>query len=151
MFVQALLAFLVMPGVVAIAVPLGVGVHSLGSGGTFEPNPGLLPLIAGLLLLLRCTYDFYVSGKGTLAPWSPPKHLVTGSLYRYSRNPMYVAVLLMLFGWSVCFRSPVLATYTALIAAGFHLRIVFGEEPWLARTHGKQWDEYRARVPRWLI
>ena len=140
-----------MPGLVAIAIPLAIGLHGLKSGGIFSANPGLLPLITGFFILARCTYDFYKSGKGTLAPWSPPQKLVTDNLYRYSRNPMYVAVLLMLFGWTACFWSPVLATYTALIAGGFHLRIVFGEEPWLARTHGKQWDEYRARVPRWLI
>ena len=57
----------------------------------------------------------------------------------------------MLVGWSVCFWSPLLATYTASMFVGFHLRIVYGEEPWLARTHGKPWEEYRARVPRWLI
>jgi len=150
MFARAVIAFLLMPGLVAIAVPLLAGLRQLGSGGGFSAT-GLLPLGMGLVLLLWCVYEFYVSGKGTLAPWSPPRHLVTSGLYRYSRNPMYVAVVLMLFGWSVCFRSPALATYTAFMFAVFHLRIVFGEEPWLARTHGKSWEEYRARVPRWLI
>jgi protein-S-isoprenylcysteine O-methyltransferase Ste14 len=66
---------------------------------------------------------------------------------------MYVAatVTLMLAGWSVAFGSPVLATYTASVLVGFHLRILFGEESWLGRTHGAQWEEYRARVPRWSI
>lgn len=150
MFARAVIAFLVMPGVVAMAVPLWVGMRKLGRDGLFHPV-GVLPLATGFVLLLWCVYEFYVSGKGTLAPWSPPRHLVTGGLYRYTRNPMYVAVLLMLFGWSVCFWSPALATYTASMFAGFHLRIVYGEEPWLERTHGKQWEEYRARVPRWLI
>ena len=139
-----------MPGIVALAVPLWIGVHELQQGGAFNPV-GLLPLITGFTMLVRCVYEFYQSGKGTLAPWAPPRYLVTGGLYRYSRNPMYVAVLLMLFGWSVCFWSELLATYTISMFAGFHLRIVFGEEPWLERTHGASWTEYRARTPRWLI
>lgn len=150
MWMRAMLAFIAMPGVVALAVPLWIGMHKMARDGLFH-SVGLLPLVAGFVLLLWCVYEFYANGKGTLAPWSPPKHLVTGGLYRYTRNPMYVAVLLMLFGWSVCFWSVVLATYTASMSAGFHLRIVLGEEPWLERTHGKQWEEYRARVPRWLI
>jgi protein-S-isoprenylcysteine O-methyltransferase Ste14 len=64
---------------------------------------------------------------------------------------MYIAVTLMLGGWAVCFWSPALATYAVLVLLGFHLRVVFGEEPWLARMHGKQWQEYRSRVPRWLL
>ncbi len=139
-----------MPGIVALALPLWIGVSGMPEDRPFNAA-GLLPLTTGFVMLVTCVYDFYESGKGTLAPWSPPRHLVTGGLYRYSRNPMYVAVLLMLLGWSACFWSPVLATYTASMCAGFHLRIVFGEEPWLARTHGAQWEEYRSRVPRWLI
>ncbi len=150
MWMRALLAFIAMPGVVALAVPLWLGMRKMGRDGLFHPV-GLLPLVAGFALLLWCVYEFYTNGKGTLAPWSPPKHLVTSGLYRFTRNPMYVAVLLMLCGWSVCFWSPVLATYTASMFAGFHLRIVYGEEPWLERTHGKQWEEYQSRVPRWLI
>jgi protein-S-isoprenylcysteine O-methyltransferase Ste14 len=72
-------------------------------------------------------------------------------LYRYSRNPMYLAVTMMLAGWAVCFWSPVLAIYTGSVMLGFHLRVVFGEEPWLARTHGAAWEEYKSKVPRWLL
>jgi protein-S-isoprenylcysteine O-methyltransferase Ste14 len=150
MFARAVIAFLVMPGIVALGIPLWIGLDKMAADGQFNAV-GLLPLGAGFTMLIWCVYDFYESGKGALAPWSPPKHLVTRGLYRYSRNPMYVAVTLILAGWSVVFGSPVLATYTASVLVGFHLRILFGEEPWLARTHGAQWEEYRARVPRWLI
>lgn len=110
---------------------------------------GALPLALGFALLLWCVRDFYVSGKGTLAPWSPPRHLVTTGLYGYTRNPMYVAVTLMLAGWALLFWSRWLAAYAAIVAIAFQLRVVFGEEPWLERTHGEQWREYAARVPRW--
>jgi len=91
-----------------------------------------------------------VRGKGTLAPWSPPENLVVAGLYRYTRNPMYVAVTLILVGWAVSFGLRGLYLYAAAVAAAFHLRVVLGEEPWLARTHGAQWEEYARRVPRWL-
>lgn len=149
-FLRALFAFLALPGVVAILVPAWMAAGSLRDGGPFHPV-GLVPLIVGFVLLLWCVRDFFVSGKGTLAPWSPPKKLVTIGLYRFSRNPMYVAVSLMLIGWSLAFGSRSLAIYAVFVIAAFHLRVVFGEEPWLARTHGAQWDEYKARVPRWLL
>ena len=102
------------------------------------------------MLLLWCVRDFYVAGKGTLAPWSPPLELVTVGLYRMSRNPMYIAVILVLCGWALGFRSRPLALYALAVTIGFHLRVVFGEEPWLARRYGGRWAEYKARVPRWL-
>ena len=150
MLLRALFAFLALPGMVAIAVPAWFAVSMLRAGGSFHPI-GLLPLAAGFALLLWCVRDFYVTGKGTLAPWSPPKNLVTTGLYRHSRNPMYVAVATMLIGWALCFMSRSLAIYAGIVILAFHIRVVFGEEPWLARTHGAQWEEYRARVPRWLM
>ena len=150
MFLRALLAFLVLPGMVAVLIPAFIGMRELNTGGQFAPV-GLLPLAAGFALLLWCVRDFYVAGKGTLAPWSPPRNLVVVGLYRYSRNPMYVAVTMMLAGWALCFWSATLAVYAAGVLLAFHLRVVFGEEPWLARTHGTAWDDYKAKVPRWLI
>lgn len=146
MFLRALLAFVALPGVVAFLVPLWIAFGS-------QPAPGIAAFIAlgaGLATLLWCVGAFYVSGKGTLAPWAPPRQLVTIGLYRFSRNPMYVGVLLMLAGWALLYQSSVLAWYAAAIAAAFHLRVVLGEEPWLARTHGEAWSAYKSRVPRWL-
>src|SRR6187455_1266500 len=149
MFWRALLAFLVLPGTVAFLVPLVV-IRPGVNAGSFRAS-GLIPVGIGSVLLLLCVRDFYVSGKGTLAPWAPPPNLVVVGLYRFSRNPMYVAVTLMLAGWAVCFWSATLAIYTCFVIVAFHLRVLFGEEPWLARTHGEAWDKYRASVPRWLL
>lgn len=150
MLARALLAFLALPGVVAIAVPAWMAAGALRDGGRVYPV-GVLPLLTGFVLLVWCVRDFYVAGKGTLAPWSPPRHLVTIGLYRHSRNPMYVAVAMMLAGWALAFASWTMAIYAGFVIGAFHLRVVYGEEPWLARTHGAAWDEYRARVPRWLV
>lgn len=150
MLLRAMLAFLALPGVIAIAVPAWLAAVERSAGSPFHAV-GLVPLSTGFALLLWCVRDFYVAGQGTLAPWSPPRHLVTVGLYRFSRNPMYVAVAIMLVGWIVFAWSRALAIYTAFVIVAFHLRVVFGEEPWLARTHGAAWEEYRSRVPRWLM
>lgn len=150
MWWRALFAFLALPGTVAIAIPAWLASSELNRGGSLHAI-GLLPLAAGFVLLLWCVRDFYVAGQGTLAPWSPPRHLVTIGAYRFSRNPMYVAVAAMLAGWSLAFLSRTLATYTCFVIVAFHLRVLFGEEPWLARTHGDTWEKYKARVPRWLL
>ena len=147
LFARALTAFLVLPGVVAFLVPLLL----LARGPAGVSNRwGLGPLGAGVVLLLACVREFYVAGRGTLAPWAPPTALVVTGLYQWSRNPMYVAVLLVLAGWALTFRSWPLAVYAAVVLVGFHLRIVLHEEPWLDRTFGDSWIQYRARVPRWL-
>ena len=147
MFLRAVLAFLTLPGIVAFAIPLLF--LKPADSPPFVASAALL-LGFGVFLLLWCVRQFYVEGKGTLAPWSPPRHLVVSGLYRVSRNPMYIAVVLILIGWAVGFRSRALAIYAVVVTLAFHLRVVFGEEPWLARKYGDEWVRYRARVPRWL-
>jgi protein-S-isoprenylcysteine O-methyltransferase Ste14 len=148
MFWRALIAFLALPGIVAYVVP-AAWLSQAGAWHVRHPW-ALLALTAGTLGLLWCVRDFYVQGKGTLAPWSPPERLVVVGLYRYSRNPMYVCVLLTLVGWAATFASRGLLLYAALVGVAFHLRVVLGEEPWLARRHGESWQAYAARVPRWV-
>ena len=63
---------------------------------------------------------------------------------------MYIAVVLVLWGWALGFRSGVIAVYALLVMLAFHLRVILGEEPWLARTHGEEWVRYKAQVPRWF-
>lgn len=145
LFWRALLAFLTLPAVVA-----GLGPWLLRPR-VAAFNATALPIVMlGASLLLWCVRDFYVAGRGTLAPWSPPKHLVTVGLYRVSRNPMYVAVVTILIGWALAYGSRGLAVYAAGVALAFHLRVLTYEEPWLARTFGAGWTAYRARVPRWF-
>lgn len=147
LFARAVVAFLVLPGVVAFLVPL-----LFWGPGTFAFSNwwGFVPLSVGIVLLLACVREFYVAGRGTLAPWAPPSALVVTGLYKWSRNPMYIAVLLILSSWAIGFRSWQLALYAVAVLVAFHLRIVLHEEPWLARTFGNSWIQYRKRVSRWL-
>jgi protein-S-isoprenylcysteine O-methyltransferase Ste14 len=145
---RALFAFLALPGVVAFALPLSWVLRD-GPAQIVQPW-GAVPLTLGLIGLVWCVRDFYVSGRGTLAPWSPPRLLVVVGLYRYSRNPMYISVMLIVLGWAACFGSRQLLIYALILGFAFHVRVVWGEEPWLARLHGSQWEEYKAAVPRWF-
>jgi protein-S-isoprenylcysteine O-methyltransferase Ste14 len=147
LFVRALVAFLLLPGVVAFLAP--VLLAPAIEPRTFDLT-GLVPFIAGIVIVLWCVRDFYVAGKGTLAPWDPPRNLVRTGLYRYSRNPMYVGVFLILIGWTAGLRTRSVLIYTMVVALLFHLRVVLFEEPWLARTFPHEWPEFKSRVPRWL-
>jgi protein-S-isoprenylcysteine O-methyltransferase Ste14 len=133
---------------VGLLIPLWV-VQPQARFRLFRPAAWML-VISGVLLLLWCVREFYVAGKGTLAPWSPPRHLVTTGPYRFSRNPMYVAVPLILWGWAAGFQSPALAVYAAAVMIGFYLRVILSEEPWAARTFPSEWIRYRGMVRRWL-
>ncbi|MGH8551463.1 MAG: methyltransferase family protein [Methylococcales bacterium] len=148
MATHALIAFLAMPGMVAFAIPVAWLWHTVN----FEPaHPfGLILLAFGLVALLSCIRHFFVSGRGTLAPWAPPENLVTVGLYRYSRNPMYLSVAAVLLGWVLSFGSIVLLAYAIVTLVAFHLQVVLHEEPGLARTYGREWEQYASRVPRWL-
>ncbi len=145
LFVRAAAAVLLLPGIVGFLVP-----WLLRPPGAIVDPLGLIPLLLGVLLLGWCVRESYVAGKGTLAPWAPPKYLVVTGLYRFSRNPMYIAVALVVWGWAIAFRSRAIAVYALAVLIAFHLRVVLAEEPWLARTHGEAWTEYRTHVRRWL-
>jgi len=147
LFLKAVIAFLVLPGTVAFAVPWWLLRPRVPTDFT---TLGGLVLAIGVGILLWCVRDFYVAGRGTLAPWAPPESLVVCGLYRWSRNPMYIGVLFVLWGWALGFRSGVLAVCALLVMLSFHLRVVFGEEPWLARRHGGQWEHHKGAVPRWF-
>lgn len=111
---------------------------------------GVVPFAIGVVMLLWCVRDFYVSGRGTLAPWDPPKRLVIVGLYRFTRNPMYAGILLLLTGWSLFAASSLLAGYAVMLAIAFHLRVLLYEEPRLKMQFSEEWAAYAATVPRWL-
>lgn len=111
---------------------------------------GLPPVVAGALLYLRCAWGFTAEGRGTPAPFDPPKEVVVRGPYDYVRNPMYVAALLVLCGEAVLFGSALIVAYAAAVFTFFHLWVVAYEEPTLRRKFGESYVEYLRRVPRWL-
>jgi protein-S-isoprenylcysteine O-methyltransferase Ste14 len=148
MFLRALGAFLVLPGLAAIIFPPLLAVFDPWSKEIFLP--GSFIMLIGASLLMSCVRDFYVAGKGTLAPWDPPKNLVVVGLYRYLRNPMYVGVLTLVAGWTLLFESPLLLLYEIILAVGFHIWVLKYEEPKLESLFGNDWLRYSAAVRRWI-
>jgi protein-S-isoprenylcysteine O-methyltransferase Ste14 len=142
------------PGMVAGLVPYFI----LGNPGTasFKNNFSSFQYIAififaaGVMILLYCISMFAVKGKGTLSPADPTKKLVVSGLYKYSRNPMYIGVMLILIGESLFFSSISLWIYTALVFTAFNLFIVLHEEPRLEEDFGTEYQQYLKAVRRWL-
>jgi protein-S-isoprenylcysteine O-methyltransferase Ste14 len=92
---------------------------------------------------------FVVEGLGTPAPVAPTEHLVVGGLYRYVRNPMYVAVASTIVGQALLLGQLVLLPYAALFLAVTATFVRLHEEPALRRRYGAQYDAYRRAVPGW--
>jgi|SRR5215471_11734636 len=148
MLLRAITAFVAMPGIVGFGLPIWIGIS------THRPLR-YVPLAAtvlalGTLLLLACVREFYVAGLGTLAPWSPPRYLVTSGPYRWSRNPMYIGVVTILVGWWLLWTSRTLLSYALVVACVFYVRVLMVEEPWAARRFGAEWEAYRLKVRRWI-
>src|SRR5262249_28757107 len=105
----------------------------------------------GIALYFWCAGEFTFRGGGTHAPIDPPRAMVIKGTYRWTRNPMYVAVLSTILGEAVFFRSAPLATYALLLFGTFHLFVLAYEEPTLQRQFGSAYAQYQHTVPRWLL
>jgi protein-S-isoprenylcysteine O-methyltransferase Ste14 len=111
---------------------------------------GILLIVAGLPGLVDSFARFALQGLGTPAPIAPPQHLVVTGLYRYVRNPMYVAVVAVILGQAILFGDWRLMTYGGLMWLAFHAFVLTYEEPVLAQKFGAQYEDFRANVPRWI-
>jgi protein-S-isoprenylcysteine O-methyltransferase Ste14 len=109
---------------------------------------GTLLMLAGLFLLTATIKQFAAQGKGTLAPWDPPKELVIDGPYRYSRNPMISGVSITLFGEVIVFGSIPLLLWFLYFTITNYIYIAKKEEPLLEEKFGKDYLEYKRNVPR---
>jgi protein-S-isoprenylcysteine O-methyltransferase Ste14 len=111
---------------------------------------GVLLILVGVPVLLDSFARFAIQGLGTPAPVFPTRHLVVQGLYRYVRNPMYIAVVTVVLGQAVFFGSLRLLEYCAILWLGFHLFVLAYEEPTLRATFGDEYEAFCAHVPRWI-
>lgn len=100
--------------------------------------------------LLDCFARFALQGRGTPAPVFPTPRLVVSGLYRFVRNPIYLALVALIAGQALLFASPGLLAYAGLVWLACHLFTLGYEEPTLKKTFGTQYESYRANVHRWL-
>jgi protein-S-isoprenylcysteine O-methyltransferase Ste14 len=110
---------------------------------------GIIVVAVGAALAVWCVLTFVFVGRGTPAPFDPPRRLVVEGPYRFVRNPMYSAAGLALGGVALFYQSWVLLAYVGLFWFATHLIVYWYEEPTLRRTFGKEYETYCGRVPRW--
>jgi protein-S-isoprenylcysteine O-methyltransferase Ste14 len=124
-------------------------------GVAFEPNtnPIAIALMAiGALIMLRCVWDFAWTGRGTPAPFDPPRHLVVRGLYRWVRNPMYLGMGLFLGGEALLIPN---VAWGIIVMMGILWAVVNGfvmlyEEPKLRELFGDEYKLYCENVRRWI-
>jgi protein-S-isoprenylcysteine O-methyltransferase Ste14 len=137
------------PGTVAGLGPwLLTGWHGAGWWPPVRVLGGAVVLASGLVLV-QAFARFVVEGLGTPAPVAPTEHLVVGGLYRYVRNPMYIAVVAAILGQALLFGRPVLVGYAAAVGALTWAFAKWYEEPTLARRFGAEYERYKSAVPGW--
>jgi len=106
--------------------------------------------LAGAAFVVVTFARFVVEGIGTPAPVAPTEHLVVGGVYRYVRNPMYIAVLSVIAGQALFIGRPAILLYAALFWAVVASFVRFYEEPTLVRQFGAEYEAYRRDVPAWI-
>ena len=148
--VGSLIFVVLQPGLMGGLVPylLTGGWESAGPPLVLEVVGAAL-LSAGVGFLAHTVIRFAVEGLGTPSPAAPTENLVVGGVYRYLRNPMYVAVIAVILGQAAILGRPVLVVYAAifwLVVASF---VRFYEEPTLSRRYGEQYAAYRRAVRGW--
>src|SRR5215469_13810287 len=110
---------------------------------------GAVLVVAGTAILVSAFARFVVEGLGTPAPVAPPAHLVIGGLYRYVRNPIYLALDVAILGQAILLWRPGLLWYTGFVALALAAWVHGLEQPELESRFGAQYDEYRRAVPGW--
>ena len=109
---------------------------------------GILLIVAGLPGLVDSFARFALQGLGTPAPIAPTQNLVVTGLYRYVRNPIYVALVAVILGQALLFGDWRLFLYGALVFVAFHIFVLAYEEPTLRESYGAEYETYRANVAR---
>ena len=128
----------------------------LSWSGIVRPAAIEVPQVAGMVigaaggsLAVWCILTFAFIGRGTPAPFDPPRRLVIRGPYRFVRNPMYIGAELALAGAALFYESWLLLGYAGLFFLMTHLFVVFYEEPTLRRTFEQKYEAYCRQVRRW--
>jgi protein-S-isoprenylcysteine O-methyltransferase Ste14 len=146
----SLLFLAVAPGVMAGLIPYWLtGWDADGTVAPVQVAIGAALVVAGTAVLIHAFARFVVEGIGTPAPVAPTEHLVVGGLYRYVRNPMYIAVATTIIGQAVLLGRPGLLLYALAFMATVWSFVHFYEEPTLSRSFGGEYEAYRRAVPGW--
>jgi protein-S-isoprenylcysteine O-methyltransferase Ste14 len=153
LFLRSIFFTFLLPGTITVLIPYWLITSRRGGSSSYYPFVsylGLPLIVIGVAGLAWCIWDFFSAGQGTLAPIDPPKHLVVRGLYRYVRNPMYIAVVTILLGEAIFFRSSPVMTEAVVFFVLANLFILLYEEPVLRRQFGESYTEYKRATGRWI-
>ncbi|MFZ5670633.1 MAG: methyltransferase family protein [Pseudomonadota bacterium] len=148
--IGSVLFFFLAPGVVAGLAPWWITGWDVSFSGPARIAIGGLMTLLGAAIVAACFARFAIEGRGTPAPVAPPGTLVLGGLYRFVRNPMYLGVILAVFGQALAFYSPGLIAYGVTLWLAFHAFVMLYEEPTLKAAFPERYEAYFAAVPRWI-
>lgn len=112
---------------------------------------GFVIAAAGAVVAGLCIATFVTRGRGTPAPFDPPRDFVASGPYRYVRNPMYVGAAAVILGAGLIVASPAIVLLAFAFLGITHLFVVLYEEPALTARFGASYERYRASVHRWLV
>ncbi len=145
---------LLLPGAVLVGLPWLV-LNQLPEVGRFATDllPRWLlaiPVLLGIAGGVMISRDFIATGDGTPNPLDPPKRLVVTSLYRFVRNPGYLALFALLASEALYFGSTSLLLYMLLVIGWMHTFVVRIEEPGLRARFGDEYERFCNAVPRWI-
>ena len=155
MLLRHMFAIVALPGVVAIVVPVSIArqngvelaaAHDLQ--GMALQLSGLALLTVGVWLFSASLYNFWTRGRGTLAPWDPPRRLVVDGPYRFVRNPMISGVIFILFAEALVLLSPQHAVWAGVFLLINLVYLPLLEEPMLVARFGESYLRYKEHVPR---
>ncbi len=147
--VRNLVFTFVVPGAGAVYGPWWILTRD-GAAPMPRVWPALVVSAVGVVLYLWCVWAFAAIGRGTPGPWDAPRRVVAVGPYRFVRNPIYLAALLVVLGETWLFLSVPLLLYAAVIAVGCHLFVIGYEEPTLGARFGAEYEAYKRTVPRWI-
>lgn len=154
LFIRNLFFTILQPGVVAGLIPLwitGFRINNIyDETWLLHHYIGVIVFVIGLIIMLWCIISFAVKGRGTPSPVDPTKKLVISGLYCFSRNPMYIGVILILVGEAIFFQSVELWVYLLFVFITFNIFAILVEEPRLKKDFGEEYKRYCKKVRRWI-
>jgi protein-S-isoprenylcysteine O-methyltransferase Ste14 len=150
MVLRHILSILVLPFTVSIVVPAVLAQGEKVLPLSLAQLGGVPLIVVGLVLVVLTIHHFATVGRGTLAPWDPPRRLVIRGVYRHVRNPMISGVLLIVLGESVLLESRAVGLWAATVLAINAIYIPLIEEPGLDQRFGEDYHLYKRHVPRWI-
>jgi len=111
---------------------------------------GTAVAVIGAAIAIACIMTFVFVGRGTPAPFDPPRNLVVRGPYRVIRNPMYLGATVLLLGAALYYESLALAAYALAFIVASHAFVIWYEEPTLRRLFGDEYEGYANKVNRWM-